>query len=154
MIRLTDQEANEGKQVVLKCKINCTPPPKISWFKGGNEITKDPRVKTYKDPNGFDCLTINSASRGMAGEYEIRATNDMGTASSKCNIKVNSEYSNNVDQVRFIPRYLGHYQCPNNVYNIFSLGILNFILILRIQTTNQRKIQRQIRLTNTLGSIY
>jgi hypothetical protein len=41
--RLTDQEANEGKQVVLKCKINCTPPPNISWFKGGNEITKDPR---------------------------------------------------------------------------------------------------------------
>jgi Immunoglobulin I-set domain len=89
---LTDQEANEGKQVVLKCKINCTPPPQISWFKGGNEITKDPRVKTYKDPNGFDCLTINSASRGMAGEYEIKATNDMGTAACKCNIKVNSEY--------------------------------------------------------------
>ena len=90
--RLTDQEANEGKQVVLKCKINCTPPPAISWFKGGSEITKDPRVKTYKDPNGFDCLTINSASRGMAGEYEIKATNDMGTAACKCNIKVNSKY--------------------------------------------------------------
>ena len=93
LLRLSDQEANEGKQVVLKCKINCTPPPNIAWFKGGNDITKDPRVKSYKDPNGFDCLNINSASRGMAGEYEIKATNDMGTAACKCTIKVNSMYS-------------------------------------------------------------
>ena len=81
--KLSDQEANEGKQVVLKCKINCQPPPDVAWFKGGTDITKDPRVKTSRDPNGFDILTINSASRGMAGEYEIKATNDMGTASSK-----------------------------------------------------------------------
>ena len=47
----------------------------------------------YKDPNGFDCLNIASASRGVAGEYEIKATNDMGTAGSKCNLKVNSKYS-------------------------------------------------------------
>ena len=90
--KLSDAEANEGKQCILKCKINCVPPPNISWFKGGNEITKDPRVKVYKDPNGFDCLTINSASRSMAGEYEIKATNDMGTASSRCQVKVNSTY--------------------------------------------------------------
>jgi hypothetical protein len=96
LYRLTDQEANEGKQVVLKCKINCTPPPAISWFKGGSEITKDPRVKSYKDPNGFDCLTINSASRGMAGEYEIKATYDLGTAACKCNVKVNSKYQGTV----------------------------------------------------------
>ena len=47
--------------------------------------------QVYKDPNGLDCLTINSASRSMAGEFEVKATNDMGTASSKCNVKVNSE---------------------------------------------------------------
>jgi hypothetical protein len=28
----------------------------------------------------------------MAGEYEIKATNDMGTASCKCNVKVNSKW--------------------------------------------------------------
>lgn len=49
------------------------------------------RFKIYKDPNGFDCLQIPSASRGVAGEFEIQATNDMGMAASKCNIKVNSE---------------------------------------------------------------
>ena len=47
--------------------------------------------QVYKDPNGLDCLTISSASRSMAGEYEVKATNDMGTASCKCNVKVNSE---------------------------------------------------------------
>merc|ERR1719232_1872289 len=58
--KLSDAEANEGKQCILKCKIDCVPPPKVQWFKGGSEITKDPRVKVYKDPNGLDCLTINS----------------------------------------------------------------------------------------------
>jgi len=91
--KLSDAEANESKQVVMKCKINCTPRPTIQWFKNGQEITKDPRVKCYADPTGNDCLTINSASRGMAGEYEIRATNEMGTASCKCNLKVNTKPS-------------------------------------------------------------
>lgn len=91
--KLADAEANESKQVVLKCKIKCEPRPDIKWFKNGQEITKDPRVKVYVDPTGNDCLTINSASRGMAGEYEIKATNEMGTASCKCNLKVNTKPS-------------------------------------------------------------
>ena len=65
--KLADAEANESKQVVLKCRINCTPRPTIQRFKNGQEITEDPRVKCYADPNGNDCLT-NSASRGMTGE--------------------------------------------------------------------------------------
>jgi len=92
-VKLADAEANESKQVVLKCKIKCEPRPDIKWFKNGQEITKDPRVKVYLDPTGNDCLTINSASRGMAGEYEVKATNEMGTAACKCNLKVNTKPS-------------------------------------------------------------
>ena len=33
--KLQDAEANESKQVVMKCKINCTPRPTIQWFKNG-----------------------------------------------------------------------------------------------------------------------
>ena len=46
--KLSDAEANEGKQCILKCKIDCIPPPKVQWFKGGSEITKDPRVKVSR----------------------------------------------------------------------------------------------------------
>ena len=76
----------------MKCKINCQPKPEIKWFKGGNGITKDPRVKVYTNPDGEDCLTIQSCSRALAGDYEVTATNEMGTASSKCAVKVNSKY--------------------------------------------------------------
>lgn len=76
---------------MLKVKINCLPAPEVIWLKGGENITKDSRFKITKDPNGFDMLTISSASRSTGGEYEVKATNDMGTASSKCTIKVNSK---------------------------------------------------------------
>ena len=91
--KLKDCEANESKQLIMKCKIKCEPRPTIQWFKNGQEITKDPRVKVYVDPNGLDCLTINSCSRGMAGEYEIKASNEMGTAACKCTVKVNTKPS-------------------------------------------------------------
>ena len=51
--KLSDAEANEGKQCILKCKIDCIPPPKVQWFKGGSEITKDPRVKVSIDWHKF-----------------------------------------------------------------------------------------------------
>lgn len=41
--KLADQEVNEGKQVILKAKIACTPAPKVVWLKGGSDVTKDPR---------------------------------------------------------------------------------------------------------------
>ncbi len=77
----------------MKCKIICTPEPDVTWYKGGTDITKDPRVKVYKDPSGCDCLSINSVSRGMADEFAVVAVNDMGQAESKCKLKVNSKYS-------------------------------------------------------------
>ena len=39
----------------------------------------------------MDCCTISSASRGMAGEFTVKATNDMGTAECKAMLKVNSK---------------------------------------------------------------
>jgi hypothetical protein len=76
---------------VLKAKINCQPAPDVIWMKGGSDITKDSKFKITKDPNGFDMLTISSATRASAGDYEIIATNDMGKATSKCTIRVNSK---------------------------------------------------------------
>eukprot|EP00094_Tigriopus_californicus_P003329 TCALIF_03202-PA protein Name:"Similar to unc-89 Muscle M-line assembly protein unc-89 (Caenorhabditis elegans)" AED:0.27 eAED:0.27 QI:0/0.83/0.76/0.92/0.91/0.88/25/216/2842 len=90
-VKLSDVETNENKEVVLKCKIACIPPPEVTWFKGGTDITKDPRFKASRDKSGFDCLQIPSISRGMAGEFEVKATNDMGTAACKCNVKVNTK---------------------------------------------------------------
>ncbi len=75
----------------MKVKINCQPEPQIQWFKGGSDVTKSSAFKITKDPNGFDTLIISSASRSSAGEFEVKATNEMGTTSSKCTIKVNSK---------------------------------------------------------------
>ena len=47
---------------------------------------------SFKNPEGFDTCIISSASRGIAGEFTVKATNDMGTAECKAMLKVNSEY--------------------------------------------------------------
>ena len=52
---LADAEANESKQVVLKCKVNCTPRPTIQWVKNGQDITEDPRVKCQRLPHNQLC---------------------------------------------------------------------------------------------------
>jgi len=91
--KLKDMEANEGKQLVLKAKINCLPAPAVTWWKGETDVTKSSSFKVTKDPNGFDTLIIASANRSSAGEFTIKATNEMGTTSSKCTIKVNTKPS-------------------------------------------------------------
>lgn len=78
-------------QVILKAKVACIPEPTVTWFREGTDITKDPRVKVFKDADGFDCLQINSVSRNMAGEFVVKATNDMGSAESTGKLKVNSK---------------------------------------------------------------
>ena len=49
--KLQDAEANESKQVVMKCKINCTPRPTSQWFKNGQKITAlaPSAIKAYED---------------------------------------------------------------------------------------------------------
>lgn len=89
--KLEDIEANEGEQVILEAKIACIPEPEVRWYKEGTDITKDPRVKAFKDENGRDCLQINNITRNMAGEFAVKAINDMGEAESKCKVKVNSK---------------------------------------------------------------
>ena len=75
-------------------KITCAPPPEVKWFKNDQDVTKDSKFKIVsgqKDPNGCDSLIISSASRSSAGEFTVKAINEMGEASSRANVKVNSK---------------------------------------------------------------
>ena len=86
-------DVKTGNDEPYKITAKVTGAPELTWYKDGVPITKDPRVKCYEGTTSNSCLTINSASRGMAGEYHIKASNEMGSVDSKCNLKVNTEPS-------------------------------------------------------------
>ena len=109
-----------SQQLVLKAKINCLPAPAVTWWKGETDVTKSSSFKVTKDPNGFDTLIIASANRSSAGEFTIKATNEMGTTSSKCTIKVNSKWTIYFDLIWF-----------GGISTGKNLSVVNFLFTLK-----------------------
>ena len=64
-------------------------------FKDGQEVTADAHIKITRDSQSLEdySLTVTIVKGADAGDYEARAENILGTASTKNTVKVNSEYS-------------------------------------------------------------
>jgi hypothetical protein len=73
---------------VLELKIMCR-------FKDGQEVTADAHIKISRDSQSLEDynLTVTVVKGADAGDYEARAENSLGTASTKSTVKVNSEYT-------------------------------------------------------------
>lgn len=70
------------------------PEPKIVWFKDGQEVRSDARIKIQRDSQRLETynLTLNLIKREESGVYEMKATNTLGTAVCKSVVIVNSKY--------------------------------------------------------------
>lgn len=112
---LKDVEVNEGETLVLEVEIYAVPEPKIVWYKDGQEVRADARVKIQRDQLRLETynLTLTLVKREDAGEYEVKATNVLGSASTTSHVKVLSEYNIhifylknelnlNLDQFRYV----------------------------------------------------
>ena len=64
-------------------------------FKDGQEVTADAHIKITRDSQSLEdySMTVTIVKGADAGDYEVRAENVLGTASTKSTVKVNSEYS-------------------------------------------------------------
>lgn len=91
---LHDVEVNEGETLVLEVEIYAVPEPKIVWLKDGQEVRADARVKIQRDQARLETynLTLNLIKREEAGVYEVKATNQLGVATSRSVVTVLSEY--------------------------------------------------------------
>lgn len=63
-------------------------------YKDGQEVRADARIKITRDCTRLETynLTLNLIKREDAGDYEVKASNVLGTASTKSHVKVLSEY--------------------------------------------------------------
>lgn len=91
---LHDIEVTEG--ALLKLQVTCygTPVPELKWYKNGKELRSDAHIKISKDKKRVEnfSLTVNLVKVEDGGEYEVRATNEMGTAVTKSIVNVLGEY--------------------------------------------------------------
>lgn len=63
-------------------------------YKDGQEVRADARIKITRDCTRLETynLTLNLIKREDAGDYEVKATNVLGTASTKSHVKVLSKF--------------------------------------------------------------
>ncbi|KAK0180904.1 hypothetical protein PV327_003237 [Microctonus hyperodae] len=99
--KLTDQKLKEGETLKLQVQISGTPDPNIKWFKDGQEVSADARVKITRDSKrkeSYD-LTLNLLKGSDGGVYEVRAENEMGSVTCKSKVIVLTKTENTTENV-------------------------------------------------------
>lgn len=90
---LVDTQVDEGTTLVLEVEVYSIPEPQIVWTKDGQEVHTDTRIKITRDTHRSETysLTLNLVKGSDSGDYEVKATNFLGTSSSKSRVVVQSK---------------------------------------------------------------
>ncbi|XP_061508158.1 obscurin isoform X8 [Anopheles gambiae] len=87
---LVDTDVDENTTLTLEVEIYAEPVPEVTWFKNGQPIQTDARLTIKRDSQRVENYTLSlTMVRGAdSGDYEVRAVNSMGTATTKGRIVV------------------------------------------------------------------
>ncbi|KAL0112248.1 hypothetical protein PUN28_011952 [Cardiocondyla obscurior] len=91
--KLADQRLKEGDTLKLTFEVSGTPDPEVKWYKDGEEVTADARIKITRDSQrkeSYD-LTVTLLKGSNGGLYEVRAENELGYVTSKSKVIVLTE---------------------------------------------------------------
>uniref|UniRef100_A0A8B9PYG3 Uncharacterized protein n=1 Tax=Apteryx owenii TaxID=8824 RepID=A0A8B9PYG3_APTOW len=92
LVQLKPHVVTTGTECHMSCAVAGHPPPKITWYKDGRDVSKDP---TYLCTNVFGVcsLMILDVAKNDEGEYMVEATNKLGRAFSKAFLTIKGEPS-------------------------------------------------------------
>nr|XP_033338378.1 obscurin isoform X2 [Megalopta genalis] len=88
--KLADMRVKEGDTMKLVFEVAGTPEPEVKWFKDGQEVSADARIKISRDSKrqeSYD-LTVTLVKGADGGVYEVRAENELGYVTSKSKVIV------------------------------------------------------------------
>lgn len=91
--KLADQRIKEGDTLKLIFEVAGTPDPQVKWYKDGQEVSADARIKITRDSKrqeNYD-LTVTLVKGSDAGIYEVRAENELGFVTSKSKVLIMSK---------------------------------------------------------------
>ncbi|XP_018396346.1 PREDICTED: muscle M-line assembly protein unc-89-like isoform X2 [Cyphomyrmex costatus] len=88
--KLADQRLKEGETLKLTFEVSGTPDPEVKWYKDGEEVTADARIKITRDSQRSESydLTVTLLKGSDGGLYEVRAENELGYVTSKSKVIV------------------------------------------------------------------
>ncbi|XP_075215545.1 obscurin isoform X4 [Lycorma delicatula] len=89
---LKDVQVDEGASLTLEVEIEGVPEPTVKWYKNGQEVSGDAHIKISRDSKRVEnySLTFTLIKPEDGGEYEVRASNEMGTTVSQSTVTVHT----------------------------------------------------------------
>ncbi|KZC06585.1 Muscle M-line assembly protein unc-89 [Dufourea novaeangliae] len=100
--KLADQRVKEGDTMKLIFEVAGTPDPEVKWFKDGQEVSADARIKITRDSKrqeSYD-LTVTLVKGSDGGVYEVRAENELGYVTSKSKVIVMTKTEEGVEEMQ------------------------------------------------------
>lgn len=88
---LQNVEALEGQRVHFETIVKGFPQPEITWFLDGEPIKESPIYRIVTDASGTCILELPESFPEDEGEYECRAVNEFGTASTKADLYIQGQ---------------------------------------------------------------
>ncbi|XP_054277504.1 obscurin-like isoform X6 [Macrosteles quadrilineatus] len=88
-------KVDEGASLTLQIEVEGTPDPAVKWYKNGQEVTGDAHIKISRDSQRVENynMTFTLVKVADGGEYEVRASNEMGTSVTKTTVLVQTQTS-------------------------------------------------------------
>lgn len=88
-VDLTDLVLLEGDRCHMKAKVSGDPSPKMTWFKDGVPVDKNPDYRSeYDQESGWCSMTINESMVADSANWSVRASNMGGYAESHAKLTV------------------------------------------------------------------
>lgn len=91
---------DNGKLVIMECKVKADPKPDVVWYKDG-EIVKDTiRIKTFMEQRGdqwYIKLELQDPKLEDSGLYKCNIKNNLGELNANLTLNIESKYDLNVN---------------------------------------------------------
>ncbi|XP_053213912.1 obscurin-like isoform X4 [Panonychus citri] len=119
--KLIDSTFGTKSPISLNCSVSGNPEPEVQWYHNGKLIEPGLKYQLKRESNLLS-LIINNPTSNDGGTIECRATNPVGSDSTRCSIKV-SDRSTKEEPAAFIKRF-NEYECTEGQSAKFTACIV------------------------------
>ncbi|VDK28466.1 unnamed protein product [Gongylonema pulchrum] len=87
-VPLWDRRIPPGQVMAIECHVDAKPTAEIVWMKDGVVLEESDRIEIRNTPDGACRVRINDFGEADVGTYKCTATNSLGVADTRSNLKI------------------------------------------------------------------